>query len=523
MTAKRTQRVPVNGSRCLVAVGTSARRLLPTVMCLSALVLLVSPAVAQKSGEKKVYLQVKPVDPLDAKRKGNAPEIEATIVGAGAGIPQDKFTLTQTDAKSPIPPMKASSVRAYTQGSETIAVVVLIEGHNIWIGNDDYAPEGEGRYEGALKKLAPVIDKLNKVGPPGSLGALLVYHNGVDVKVPMGPLTGLNGAALGSQKDYEKMVSTAMTNGVIQGLAELKKVTTSRKALVVIGDGGDVNPAEAKKQLVELKRQADLDHIELYAITYQSGLPVDDKVIGKLVPTAISSDSADSVASAVDGIVSRMNDRVYVVFPGYDTKLKTGYTWDGKEHDMALKIDQEEFEPVQLVLAPPWKPAGGGFPWLLAVVLPIGGLVLIGVGVALFKKKPEPVVEQVVAAPVAAAPAAPKGPMKTVMIGAGGDQDGFPIVGWLVALNGPNAFHTYRLRSGVTKMGTGGTVDIVVNDGFLSTEHCQIGCSPSGFVLQDLKSTNGCLVNDKRVERHELVDNDLITLGKTNFKFKSIN
>ena len=38
----------------------------------------------------------------------------------------------------------------------------------------------------------------------------------------------------------------------------------------------------------------------------------------------------------------------------------------------------------------------------------------------------------------------PAGPMKTVMIGAGGDQDGFPIVGWLVPLNG----QTRTRRSG---------------------------------------------------------------------------
>jgi pSer/pThr/pTyr-binding forkhead associated (FHA) protein len=30
-------------------------------------------------------------------------------------------------------------------------------------------------------------------------------------------------------------------------------------------------------------------------------------------------------------------------------------------------------------------------------------------------------------------------------------------------------------------------------------------------------------VNDRRIERHDLVDNDMITLGKTNFKFKSIS
>ena len=44
-----------------------------------------------------------------------------------------------------------------------------------------------------------------------------------------------------------------------------------------------------------------------------------------------------------------------------------------------------------------------------------------------------------------------------------------------------------------------------------------------GFTLIDNGATNGCYVNDRKVTKHELVDNDMITLGKTNFKFKSIN
>jgi hypothetical protein len=126
------------------------------------------------------------------------------------------------------------------------------------------------------------------------------------------------------------------------------------------------------------------------------------------------------------------------------------------------------------------------------------------------------------AAPMPEAPK-PAGPMKTVMIGAGGDQDGFPIVGWLVPLNGIDAYKTMRLRSGMTKIGTAPPADLVINDGFMSTEHCQITVSPAGFTLIDNGSTNGCYVNDRKVQKHELVDNDMITLGKTNFRFKSIN
>jgi len=126
---------------------------------------------------------------------------------------------------------------------------------------------------------------------------------------------------------------------------------------------------------------------------------------------------------------------------------------------------------------------------------------------------------------MAAAPEAPKpmGPSKTVMMNSGGSEEGFPIVGWLVPLNGVSAYQTWRLKPGLTKIGTAPPSDIVVNDGFMSTEHCSITSSPAGFTLHDGGSTNGCYVNDRKVQKHDLLDNDVIMLGKTNFKFKSIN
>ena len=84
-------------------------------------------------------------------------------------------------------------------------------------------------------------------------------------------------------------------------------------------------------------------------------------------------------------------------------------------------------------------------------------------------------------------------------------------------------YRTQRLKAGLTKIGTAAPADIIVNDGFMSTDHCHVQCSPAGFVLVDNGATNGSYVNDRKVQKHELVDNDVITLGKTNFKFKSIN
>ena len=78
-------------------------------------------------------------------------------------------------------------------------------------------------------------------------------------------------------------------------------------------------------------------------------------------------------------------------------------------------------------------------------------------------------------------------------------EDGFPIVGWLVALNGQDAYKTQRLKPGLTKIGTAPPADIVVNDGFMSTDHCAIQCSPAGFTLIDNGATNGSYVNDRKV------------------------
>ncbi|MEJ7603888.1 MAG: hypothetical protein WKG01_38765 [Kofleriaceae bacterium] len=54
-----------------------------------------------------------------------------------------------------------------------------------------------------------------------------------------------------------------------------------------------------------------------------------------------------------------MKDRYYLVFPGYG--YSSSRVWDGKEHDIIVKIDQKELE-LFTSPPPPWKMAGG-FPW----------------------------------------------------------------------------------------------------------------------------------------------------------------
>ncbi len=481
--------------------------------------------VAAEGGQIEVFLSVKTPDP----NKDDAPTVEATIVG-GPTVPVTEFLLIDPNAKPQPVSLKASSLRPYTAGTETIAVAFVINGQEVWIGNDDLEPEeSPARHLGILKNLKQALQTVPfaTAGPAGSKGVLISYGDKAEVKVAMGPIANITPEALGTQKDYYKKFGTSMVEGINLAVAELHNVTASRKALIVICDGNDTNNEAAKAQLQTLKKQASNEKIQTFAIIYKGELSEPGNVITTMIPTATTVSNAEGISSTMSGILSRMSDRYYLTFPGYDAKLKYGLTWDGKQHDLVIKIGKDDTEPVPLQLSPVWQPPKkGGFPWWILIVSIVGGLLLLIILAKVFggkKEEPMPVMPVMPMAAAPAEPPKPMGPVKTVMFNASGSDDGFPVVGWLVPLNGPAAYQTLRLRSGGTKIGTAPPSDIVVNDGFMSTDHCHINASPTGFVLVDPGSTNGCYVNDRKVQKHELVDNDTITLGKTNFKFKSIN
>ncbi|MCE9573712.1 MAG: FHA domain-containing protein [Deltaproteobacteria bacterium] len=455
----------------------------------------------------------------------DAPTIEATIID-GPALPVDKLTLVQPPegaVKTPVS-IKATSLKKFTEGNETLAITFLVEGHALFMGMADDADKG------VFKSIGPAIDAATNAGPPGSKGELIVYGNSPVVKVPMGDLTALSGGALGSLNDYQGVTTRELVAGVNQAFADLKGVTAVRKVLIIIGDGTDTNADAAKEQLKELKKQFESNKIDVYAVFYQvDGFDGDQSVVKSLAPGVKTANSKDNIAAQVAAIIASINNRYYVTFPGYDVKNKVGFTWDGKDHQFTLKLDQEENDAGTVALVPIWnapvekKP----LPWLWIILGSVLGIGLIAVLVAVVtKKKVAPPPPMVVAAPpppvAAPPPPAPAGPMKTMMVNlASGDGDGFPIVGWLVPLNGPNQFQTFKLKSGPTIIGTGGAANVVINDGYMSTEHAQILATPQGFILKDGGSTNGCLVNEQRTSTHELVDNDVIMMGKTNFKFKT--
>lgn len=100
-----------------------------------------------------------------------------------------------------------------------------------------------------------------------------------------------------------------------------------------------------------------------------------------------------------------------------------------------------------------------------------------------------------------------------------------PVVGWLVAMNGPQKGEDFRLREGQNIIGSGSGLEItLLHDLAISSKHASIRYRDGVFSLTDLDSTNGTYLNDRTdaIAKEELKDNDLIRVGEVSLKFKCL-
>jgi hypothetical protein len=93
---------------------------------------------------------------------------------------------------------------------------------------------------------------------------------------------------------------------------------------------------------------------------------------------------------------------------------------------------------------------------------------------------------------------------------------------WLVSLGGIDKGKDYRITKEKTTIGKSEESDIVVKGDFISRNHAILVSEKDRFILNDLESTNHTFVNDKKISRRILKDNDLIKFGEAVFKFKCL-
>jgi chromosome segregation ATPase len=61
--------------------------------------------------------------------------------------------------------------------------------------------------------------------------------------------------------------------------------------------------------------------------------------------------------------------------------------------------------------------------------------------------------------------------------------------------------------------------DLQIDAKFISRHHAVILAGPARTIIEDLNSTNGVLVNGRRITRQVLEDGDAVTVGRTQFRF----
>lgn len=92
----------------------------------------------------------------------------------------------------------------------------------------------------------------------------------------------------------------------------------------------------------------------------------------------------------------------------------------------------------------------------------------------------------------------------------------------LVCLTGKNKGEAYFLMGKRVVIGRSETADIRVYDIKSSREHAEIVKVGKDYILTDLGSQNGVVINDLKIRQHILNENDKVIIGQTVYKFNSV-
>lgn len=89
----------------------------------------------------------------------------------------------------------------------------------------------------------------------------------------------------------------------------------------------------------------------------------------------------------------------------------------------------------------------------------------------------------------------------------------------LVLIYGGELGKKHNLDRAFMLIGRSSKCDVQVDQDAVSRNHCKIVNTGKSFLLRDLGSTNGSIVNDELVNECHLKDGDRIKIGRTIFKF----
>ncbi len=490
---------------------------------------------AAHAGTTIKSIETVPVDPNYKAKEDElppVPHIRAKIGTSAVGLKPSDF-LISTDSNGKQVGVPGEKAVPFRDSEEELDMVILVQGTVRFMGdpNPEVNPgEDATEIKGYYNEVKQAIDTIAKARPKKTQVALYVYGDKTITKADFQPATSFTAESLGAQKDFSKITTKALIKSLDYAATTLGQ-KPGRRVLFLIGDGDD---QDVNARITDVVKKLDDAGIEVYVLGANPQGTIEPKDDNRLVRLGKLGEyqkalQSEQVVQSAESLANSINN-VYTVGFAQRAADTTTLPWDGQDHDLVVTAKKEQSEPktwnlINVNTAPP--PPAPSFPWLY-VLLGVLGLAIVGIVVLMVFRKPkeEEVVEEappppppVMEAPPMPAPA-PK--QKTMMIGVGGDTDGMPVVGWIVPLAGPAQYQTFKLASRTT-IGSSPDNSVCLADQFMSGHHAEILMSSGGFTLMDKGSANGIVVNGKRVPTHELVDNDVFTMGKTEFKFKSIN
>jgi hypothetical protein len=348
-----------------------------------------------------------------------------------------------------------------------------------------------------------------------------------DVEGAAGTLTVDEGVEV-HMLDAVRAAIDMLSKGAGETYPQNKAPKTSRKLIVLFSDGIDVNME--RRAFAAIGKRALENGVVIDTIGYA---PFEAGKLKNLSELSKQSNGTDRQA--------RNGADVTQQFIAIVDEIKKQYVIDfyvplkpekpsPKEHGFQVVFDsagKQLFSNNWNERIYDWVVQGEEKPnrWWIWALVGVGVLIIVLLVLWLiFRDKEEPMPEAPPAPEPVAAPM-PQQPQKqrTMALNLGGGGK-VALVGWMVATNGKHANQTFKFKSGGrTLIGTAPDCDIIIEDGFMSGHHCEVRIEDGTFKLVDLGSTNGILVNSKKVPTHELVDNDVFQLGRTEFKFKSIS
>lgn len=151
---------------------------------------------------------------------------------------------------------------------------------------------------------------------------------------------------------------------------------------------------------------------------------------------------------------------------------------------------------------------------------------------------PPPVAPQPTAAPTSPPPVAPAAPppqpqpQAAPAAGRMGEAptqymsvpklDSGPVRAVLVGIEGELEGEVYKVRTGENKLGRSESCDIVLPSVKISREHATIFHEDGIFGIAPLSDKNATFVNEEPIEATELSDGDVIRMGSSTFRFRTI-